>query len=249
MEHQETEPSPPQMLPSPPRWGPPQTPAESYASTPQAPEAQRGLWSRLLVEALETALLAALIFLAVRFSLQNFRVEGISMAPSLEDGEYLIINRLAYLKLDLRIFDWLPFFHAREGDVVYLFGAPKRGDVVVFRSPVPPHRYFIKRIIGIPGDTVQIDGVSGRVYVNGRPLEEPYVQGKTRCSFSGNGCGPWVIPPGHYFVLGDNRENSTDSRYFGLVAESHIVGKAFITYWPPRDFGLAPNHSISFAEQ
>jgi len=222
-------------------------PAARYGPPPTA--AHQRQWSRFLLEALETALLAALIFLAIRFSLQNFRVEGISMAPSLEDGEYLIINRLAYLKLDLTLFNWLPFFHSQEGDVLYLFGAPHRGDVIVFRSPTPPYRYFIKRIIGLPGDTVQIDPTTGRVYVNGRPLEEPYVRGKTRCGPGPRGCGPWTVPPGHYFVLGDNRENSTDSRFFGFVPEGNIVGKAFITYWPLSDFGLAPNHSVSFAEE
>ncbi len=232
-------------------WSPPEyptAPAERYATSP-SPSADERRWTSILLEALETALLAALIFVAVRFSLQNFRVEGVSMAPSLQDGEYLIINRLAYLKVNLEMFDWLPFFDAQEGEVLYLFGAPKRGDVVVFRSPTPPYRHFIKRIIGLPGDTVQIDATTGRVYVNGRPLQEPYALGKTHCGPGPRSCGPWAVPPGHYFVLGDNRENSTDSRFFGFVPEEDIIGKAFITYWPLSDFGLAPNHSISFAEE
>jgi len=201
----------------------------------------------MLVDALETVLLALLIFLAVRLSFQNFRVEGVSMSPSLEDGEYLIVNKLAYLKVDLSLFDWLPFFDAGDRPVHYLFGAPQRGDVVVFRSPDRADRDFIKRIIGLPGDTVQIDGATGRVYVNGLPLEEPYAIGRTQCASNAAGCGPWVVPPGHYFVLGDNRDQSQDSRVFGFVPERAIIGKALITYWPPEDFGLAPNHSVSFA--
>ncbi len=206
-------------------------------------------WRRLLLEAAETILLAVLVFLAIRLSFQNFRVEGISMLPSLEDGEYLIINRLAYLKIDLNVFDWLPFFEAQDGDERYIFGAPKRGDVVVFRSPIPPYRHFIKRIIGVPGDTVQIDGAAGVVYVNGQPLREPYVLGRTRCGSGPLGCGPWTVPAGHYFLMGDNRENSTDSRAFGFVPEENILGKALITYWPLKDFGLAPNKAPSFAQE
>jgi len=223
------------------------TPADGWqgVETP-APERRLSL-RRVLVDALETVLLAVFIFLAVRFSFQNFRVEGVSMAPSLQDGEYLIVNKLAYLKVNLSVFDWLPFVDAGDQPLHYLFGAPKRGDVVVFRSPDRPERDFIKRIIGLPGDTVAIDAATGRVYVNGLPLEEPYARGRTLCTSSLMGCGPWVVPPGHYFVLGDNREQSQDSRSFGFISEGSIIGKALITYWPPEDIGLAPNHSVSFA--
>jgi signal peptidase I len=227
----------------------PTTSSQGLGSQSEAP-AQRGLsLQRVLVDVVETLVLAIFIFLAVRFSFQNFRVEGVSMAPSLEDGEYLIVNKLAYLKIDLSVFDWLPFFDAGNQPVRYLFGAPQRGDVVVFRSPDDSRRDFIKRIIGLPGDTVAIDSASGRVLVNGLPLQEPYAVGRTQCSAALMGCGPWVVPPGHYFVLGDNREQSTDSRFFGFVPEANIIGKALITYWPPEDFGLAPNHSVSFASQ
>lgn len=223
--------------------------AQGWEPQPESP-AKAGLSAqRLLVDVVETLVLAIFIFLAIRFSFQNFRVEGVSMAPGLEDGEYLIVNKLAYLKVDLSVFDWLPFFDAGDQPVRYLFGGPHRGDVVVFRAPDDSRRDFIKRIIGLPGDTVAIDNASGRVLVNGLPLEEPYAVGRTQCTSTLMGCGPWVVPPGHYFVLGDNREQSTDSRFFGFVPEDNIIGKALITYWPPEDFGLAPNHSVSFASR
>ncbi|HXG35412.1 MAG TPA: signal peptidase I [Dehalococcoidia bacterium] len=210
--------------------------------------AKRRRFSLALREVVETLILALLIFLAVRASFQNFRVEGISMAPSLETGQYLIVNKLAYATIDTSMFDWLPFYDSGDTSIHHIFGVPKRGDVVVFRAPNTPERDFIKRIIGEPGDTVSIDPTRGIVYVNGSPLEEKYVQGRTSCFAGINACGPWVVPPKHYFVLGDNRQNSTDSRVFGFVPEENIVGKALLSYWPLDDFGLAPNHAVSFAQ-
>jgi len=210
----------------------------------QGEEAARPARGRAwLRELLETALLALLIFLAVRASFQNFRVEGSSMDPSLESGEYLIVNKLAYATIDLKIFDWLPFFDAGEDSVHHLFGAPGRGDVIVFQSPQRLERDFIKRIIGVPGDQVVMR--DGKVFLNGEELVEPYAQGETVCSAS-RWCDV-TVPPGYYYVLGDNRGSSTDSRTFGPVPEENIVGKTLFTYWPLRDFGLAPNHGISYA--
>lgn len=203
-------------------------------------------------EVVEVVLLALLIFLAVRVSVQNFRVDGTSMAPSLEDNQYVIVNKLAYAKIDLSIFDWLPFFDAGEDSVRHFWSTPQRGDVIVFNSPISPDRKFIKRIIAVPGDTVFV--VPGRrvVQVNGKLLEEPYAEGKTACGLS---CGPWRVPKGHYFVLGDNRQNSSDSRQGWFVPEENIIGKALITYWqggtPPFEgspnIGSAPNREITFA--
>lgn len=195
-------------------------------------------------ELVETLLLALLIFLAVRASLQNFRVEGASMIPNLHDGQYLIVNKLAYAKVDLGIFDWVPFFDPGENSVHHIFGVPERGDVIVFRAPNSPQRDFIKRIIGVPGDTVEIKG--NVVYVNGAPLDELYIQGPTSCP---GGCGPWTVAPGQYFVMGDNRGSSSDSRQGWLVPEENIIGKALFSYWPLSEAGLAPNKSVSFAKQ
>ncbi len=228
-----------------------------------------GIWSVTAQELVETLLLAVLIFLAIAGipdwvpgaggggALQNFRVEGASMEPSLDSGEYLIVNKLGYAEIDLSIFDWLPFFDSGDNPVHHLWGTPSRGDVIVFHSPTNVNRDFIKRIIGVPGDTVQIDRDTGTVRLNGEVIEESYIQGETTCSSS---CGPWVVPERAYFVMGDNRQNSSDSRQGWFVPEGNIIGKALITYCSPYtpapcpggggpDLGLAPNHKVSITSE
>jgi signal peptidase I len=216
-------------------------------------------WGVTIREMSETLLLAVLIFLAVRASLQNFRVEGASMQPSLENGEYLIVNKLAYTQLDLSFLNWLPFVET-HGPAKHLWSAPNRGDIVVFRSPTSINRDFIKRIIGLPGDAVEINDESGQVTVNGQPLNEPYIQGSTRC---GAQCVRQIPPKDSpearaecgsnacYFVMGDNRQNSSDSRQGWLVPEENIIGKALITYWHDGgpELAPAPNHSVGLASQ
>jgi signal peptidase I len=205
-------------------------------------------------ELAETLLLAALIFLAVRASFQNFRVQGGSMQPSLEDGEYLIVNKLSYAELDTGFLDWLPFVDG-DDDPLHLWDEPSLGDVVVFAAPTSPDRDFIKRVIGTPGDTVQIDAQTHQVIVNGEVLDEPYIQGQTTC---GESCTYEVPPAGSpeshdvcgsdecYFVMGDNRQNSSDSRQGWMVPRENIIGKAMITYWHEGgpNIGLAPNHDV-----
>ena len=225
--------------------------------TVPAPERR---WVVTLRELAETLLLAALIFLAVRASFQNFKVEGASMEPSLQNGEYLIVNKLTYAQLDLSLFNWLPFFDAGDDPMHHLWNSPSRGDVIVFRAPTSPNRDFIKRVIGLPGDTIHIDPKTGEVDVNGQKLVEPYIQGTTQCTVS-NTCD-WQIPAAGsaeahdtcgadecYFVMGDNRQNSSDSRQGWEVPRQNIVGKTLITYWNEGspNIDLAPNHSITYA--
>ncbi|MFQ5380039.1 MAG: signal peptidase I [Dehalococcoidia bacterium] len=185
----------------------------------------------------ETGLLAILVFLAVRVSFQNFRVDGTSMSPTLADGEFLLVNKLVYSEVNMgKLSNFLPFIDAEEDEMRFVFHGPHRGDIVVLRDPRRPEQDLIKRVIGLPGETVEI--LNGKVYINGFLLREPYIQSRW------NDSRPKIpIPEGQYYVLGDNRNNSLDSRspQVGLIPKSLILGKALLTYWPFGRFGLAPN--------
>jgi signal peptidase I len=157
-------------------------------------------------------LLLALAFSAVFiiFLYQPVRVEGTSMLPGLQDQERIFINKFVY-KLE-------PI---------------ERGDIVVFHYPFDPSKSYIKRVIGTSGDHIHI--VEGQVYVNGHPLKETYVPGEY---FDYRSMGETVVPPHSYFVLGDHRSLSNDSRDFGSVDESYIYGKAVFVYWPVDKLGI-----------
>jgi len=141
------------------------------------------------------------------------------MEPTLHHGQYLMVNKLAY-KL----------------------GEPQRGYIVVFRSPQEPRKALIKRVVGLPGDEITI--VSGQVYINGEPLEEPYVV----LGHGSSNWGPRVIGYDEFLVLGDNRNNSNDSRHFGPIHKSTIIGKAWFSLWPPQ-YGIALPHYNSIASE
>jgi signal peptidase I len=194
---------------------------------------------RLARELVETLVLALLIFLVVRAALQNFRVEGSSMDPVLHNGEYLIVNKAIYTRINLKtISRFIPFIDPGDNPVRYIFRRPQRGDVVVFRFPGNPERDFIKRIVGEPGDTLEIK--DGAVYIDGGPLDEPYITSKPTYTY-----GPVEIPPDQYFVLGDNRNNSYDSHVWGFLPEENIIGQAWLSYWPKDSWGLILNKNLS----
>jgi signal peptidase I len=155
-------------------------------------------WVKTLVSA---AVYAVLI---VTFGFQVARVEGQSMAPTLEDQDRLIVNKL-----------------------VYRIGEPRRGDIVMLYYPLNPEKSFVKRVIAEEGDTVRI--VDGRVYVNDIPLRDDYVPAEFR---SHDDWGPQLIPEGYYFVMGDHRNNSSDSRHWGMVPKKYIIGKVQLRWWP-----------------
>lgn len=208
---------------------------------PEAPpKPSRGQRARRLArELIETLILALLIFLAVRAALQNFRVEGSSMEPALHNRQLIIVNKAIYTRINLEpISRFIPFFDPGDDPVRYLFRHPRRGDVVVFRFPGNPDRTYIKRIIGEPGDTVEVKG--GTVYIDGAPLDEPYIVTKANYTY-----GPEEVPAKHYFVLGDNRNNSRDSRSWGFLPEDNIIGQAWLSYWPLDSWGLIPNKNLS----
>lgn len=237
----------------------PTSPAESGLIQPLAPPSVFGLedaasqdWSsdqprrrsgglrlrKLAWELTQTLFLAALIFLAVRAMAQNFRVEGSSMEPGLHDGQYLLVNKAIYMKINMqKLSRYLPFIDAGEEEERFLFRGPRRGDVVVFRFPQDPSRDFIKRVIAVPGDTIEI--VNGTVFVNDVELHEPYVHNHARYNWQRE-----VVPPRHYFVLGDNRNNSYDSHTWGFVPEENIIGQAVFSYWPLSELGGVGNRKI-----
>lgn len=195
----------------------------------------------LVVEILQTILLTLVIFAAVRSVVQNFKVDGASMEPTLHTGQYLLIDKVSYFKLQgplLQIAEQLHLVAPGSSDGVFPFGGPKRGDIVVFRYPGGPERDFIKRIIAMPGDTVQID--RGRVYVNGVLQHEDYIEALPSYSLP-----PQKVPPGSYFVLGDNRPNSSDSHIWGYVPEENLIGRAWISYWPPSQWGVIAHSGLA----
>lgn len=154
---------------------------------------------RALLDILQTLILAVVLYFLIDAVIARVRVENISMLPTLQPGEFIVVNKLAYKFSDFQ-----------------------RGDVVVFHFN--PQEDYIKRIIGVPGDIVEVaDGV---VMVNGVPLEEPYIASPPMYS------GAWEVPKDMVFVLGDNRNQSSDSHKWGFVARDSIVGKALVVYWP-----------------
>lgn len=171
-----------------------------------------------LREIVETVLLTLLIFFAIRALIQNFRIEGTSMEPNLHDGQYLIINKFAY------------YLHP-----------PERGDVVVFHYPRNPRRDFIKRVIGLPGETVEIRGK--HLYIDGEELDESYALYTGNYSWAAQRLGE-----DEYFVLGDNRNSSSDSHNWGPLPGDAIIGKAWISYWPPKYLGLISHYSYAATE-
>ena len=169
---------------------------------------------KLVIEIIGTLLAGVVIFILINVSVQYSIVEGSSMEPNLHDGQRLLINKIAYSN-------------------------PQRGDVIIFPPPhvANPEKDFIKRIIGLPGELIEIkDGV---VYINDSPLDEPYIVDN-----AGIDLPLTVVPDGEYFVLGDNRGNSSDSRGGWTVPREDIVGKAWLSIWPPSEWGLAPNYDL-----
>jgi signal peptidase I len=152
----------------------------------------------------------ALALFIILFVAQSFLVQGDSMEPSLHDGERLLVDK-----------------------VTYRFRSPERGEIIVFSYPKDPRRKFIKRVIGIPGDVIEIRNRT--LYINGSPIEEAYIRGPMYQPF-----GPITVPEGTVWVLGDNRNNSEDSRFpdVGPVPLKNIVGRALFVYWPPQEIGM-----------
>ena len=177
-----------------------------------------------LRDIIETAILGLIVFVIAQTAIQNFQVEGSSMFPTLRDSEFVLVNKVGYWEVDLGPLDFLVPGRS-NGD--FLFSGPDRGDVIVFKSPSGEGRDFVKRVIGLPGDSVEIR--DGRVFVNDVELLEDYISAPPTSTVERR-----VIPPEHYYVLGDNRNGSSDSRAFGPVHQSLLVGEV-IFRWLPLD--------------
>lgn len=215
-------------------------PRRSEEATPTEANSGRAM----VREILETLLFTLLIFFLVRSVVQNFKVEGSSMEPSLHTGQYIMVNRLVYLHIDLsRLPRWLPGVPDQEPLLAYLFHLPRRGDVVVFEYPRDTSRDFIKRVVGLPGETVQVR--NNQVLINSVPLEEPYLPDSANRQM-GN-MSPVKVPQDAVFVMGDNRGNSSDSRNWGPLPLNRIVGRAWFTYWPWQQWGLIPHAEPTLA--
>ena len=191
----------------------------------------------------QTIALAGVVFLLITTSFQNFQVEGISMTPNVQDGQFIIVNKAAYRRIDLSGWgDWIPFLDHNHDGYFTPFGSPKRGEVVVFSLDRQPGRNFIKRIIGLPGETIEIR--RGAVIINGEPVKEPYLP-----LLDNRNIAPLVIPEDHYFVMGDARVNSQDSRAFGPIRRDEIIGKAWISYYPFSEFGTVDSRTPEFSQE
>jgi signal peptidase I len=171
--------------------------------------------SSLLRELVEVVVLAVILYFGISFAVQTVHVEGLSMFATLEDNDYLIAN-----KIDYRLHD------------------PQRGDIIILRPPTDNSKDFIKRVIALPGERLLIrDGV---IYINGRKLDEPYLPEawtvQNNWPQDGSTSGK-VIPPNEYFVMGDNRNRSQDSRVFGPISRDRIDGRAWFRIWPLSGFG------------
>lgn len=194
----------------------------------------------LLREIVVIVLLALVIFVVVSALVESVEVYLDSMTPNLEPGQRLVVNKAVYFHVDKGHFlSWLPFLKS-SGDERFLFHPPRRGEVIVFKPPLDDDREYIKRIIAVPGDTVEVK--EGKVYLNGEPIDEPYIKEAIRYTMP-----PLLVPQEEYFVMGDNRNNSSDSHVWGTVPLDNIIGKASLSYWPLGELGLAPNRSIEAA--
>jgi signal peptidase I len=174
-------------------------------------------WKRFLVDIFETLVLAVVLFIGINAISARVRVDGFSMRPTLEDGEFVLVSKMSYK-----------------------FSSYERGDIIVFHFPLNPDEELIKRVIGLPGDQVRVEG--SQLYLNGQLLSEDYIAEAPLYS------GEWTVTEGYLFVLGDNRNNSNDSKDWGLLPQENVVGKAILIYWPPPMWNVLDHAEVSASQ-
>lgn len=172
----------------------------------------------LLREIVELIAITLVLFLVIHFTMQAYQVNDDSMQSTLHSGQNVLVNRIAYL-----------------------FRAPERGDVIVLNDPVNPNHTLLRRIVGLPGDTITLDSTT--ITIDGVQLNEPYVAQKFN-----PGAQVIVVPSGSYFVLPDNRLDSADSRYFGPISSNLIIGKAVMVYWPLNQWHTIDTYQSVYAK-
>lgn len=182
-----------------------ENPYQNFLETPEEQKPQRNSTFRLFLEVLQTLALAVVLYFLIDLVIARVRVENISMLPTLQPGEFVLVNKMAYQ-----------------------FGDFDRGDIVVFHYS--EQEDYIKRVIGLPGDQIEIS--NGEVRVNDQLLAEPYISAAPQYN------GSWEVPPDNLFVLGDNRNQSSDSHRWGYINEESVVGEAMVVYWPLDEFQI-----------
>ena len=179
-----------------------------------------------LREYFESIVIAVILALFIRtWLVQPFKIPTGSMEQNLLIGDHLLVNKFVFS----------PSASGAE-EMLLALGDVERGDIVVFKYPEEPDRDFIKRVIGLPGETLEVRGK--RVYIDGEPLDEPYLSGQMPSMLQSavalnrrDNFGPVSVPAAHYFVMGDNRDNSQDSRFWGPLPHSYLKGRAMVVYW------------------
>ena len=191
---------------------------EGQASQEQAPAQEKIKWGRFFLDIIETLILAVVLFFGINAVSARVRVDGFSMRPTLDDGEFVLVSKLNYKLSNVQ-----------------------RGDIIVFHYPMDPEQELIKRVIGLPGDRIEVN--EGIVYVNGQALEEPYIAAPPAYS------SQWNVPEDRLFVLGDNRNDSSDSHSWGFLPFENVVGKAVLIYWPPPMWDVIKHKELLAVQQ
>jgi signal peptidase I len=181
----------------------------------ETPVQEGNSWKQFAFDLIETILLAVILYFGINALSARVRVDGFSMNPTLQDGEYVLVSKVSY-KL----------------------GQPQRGDIIVFEFPGgQPAQDLIKRVVGLPGDIIEIRDRT--VYINGQQINEPYIAAEPLYS------GIWEVPDGFLFVLGDNRNDSSDSHAWGMLPVGNVIGKSLLIYWPPPEWAMINHFELS----